>query len=473
MKVLFLTNIPSPYRVEFFNELGKHCELTVWFEARSEANRKWRIEQLGASFRFRFLSGFTLGLDKHVNVSVVAALEREPFDVYVLGGYSSPTEMLAIHWLKLRRKRFILSSDGGFVSADRWAVGKLKRYLISSADLWLSSGTNCTRYLQGYGADPERIVEYPFSSGRLDERELAPLPPEEKEALKRREGLHGAVILSVGQFIPRKGFDVLLDAFGRLSGGGVSLLLIGGGPEREKYERTVRDRGLRHVVIKDFMHKRELLRYWKVADLFALPTREDIWGLVLNEALAFGLPIVATTKAGAAFDLVREGVNGYRVPPDNPAALADRCGRLARQPELRRRFGAESRKLAERYRMERMVEKHVEALERFMSEGGDAGIGGKRRAAPPAAARAQAEDGGAAAAGMSGGVAAIDVTETSGGARKGTGGGVAARDVAEAAGDGNEGGGAPSGGVGTPGGPARSGGAGEPGRAAASGGANG
>ncbi|MBB6692853.1 glycosyltransferase family 4 protein [Cohnella xylanilytica] len=367
MKVLFLTNIPAPYRIDFFNELGKHCDLTVWFEAKNESNREWAIEGLGASFRYKFLPGFTLGLDKHVNFSVIRELNAEPFDVYILGCYSSPTEMMAIRWLKFKKKRFILNSDGGFVSEDKWLLRKLKTSLISSADLWLSSGSNCTRYLSHYGADGRRIREYPFSSVALSEGDTRPLPEGEKEELKRREGLKGTVILSVGQFIHRKGMDVLLDAFARMRNANASLLLIGGGPEREAYEARIRDERIPNVVIKDFMQKRELLVYWKLADVFAMPTRFDIWGLVLNEALAFGLPVVSTTMAGAAHDLVREGENGFLVPPEDAALLGERCERLAVDPELRQTFGAKSREIARGYTMERMVDSHLRIIGSFAS----------------------------------------------------------------------------------------------------------
>lgn len=374
MKVLFITNIPSPYRVAFFNELGKHCDLTVWFEAPNESNRSWHVDGLGRNFRFRFLKGITLGLDKHLNISVWRALHKEAFDIYVLGGYSSPTEMIAIHWLKYRRKPFILNSDGGFARNDRLFMRKLKTYLISSAQAWLSSGTQCTRYLRHYGAAADRIYEYPLASHVPDERDLLPLSAGEKALLKQANDLPGVVLLAVGQFIPRKGFDVLLRSFGRMQrerpDARISLLLIGGGPEQSRYERIVREQGIRHVTIKPFLQREALAPYWKLADIFVLPTRYDTWGLVLNEAAAFGLPIVTTEMAGAAGDLVREGGNGFIVKPDDEAALARACLQLALDERLRRRFGKQSGEIARRYSLGKMVERHVRILRAWHAETG-------------------------------------------------------------------------------------------------------
>jgi len=374
MKVLFLTNIPSPYRIDFFNELGKRCDLTVWFEARSESNRVWEIDGLGRHFQYRFLKGRTFGLDKHLNPSILRALRAEPFDVYILGCYSSPTEMIAIHWLKLHRKPFILNSDGGFAGqGENPLLRKLKTYLIASAGLWLSSGRQCTQYLLHYGAVEHRICEYPLSSTIMSDRELQPLSGGERTLLKMGERLPGVVLLAVGQFIARKGFDVLLRAFARMQREApyttCSLLLIGGGPDQPLYERIVREEGIRNVTIKGFMQREALLPYWKIADMFVLPTRYDVWGLVLNEAAAFGLPIVTTDKAGAAGDLVRDGENGFLVKPEDEQALARSCSQLAGNRGLRERFGARSRELAGLYAMDRMVERHMQILQTWHEEG--------------------------------------------------------------------------------------------------------
>lgn len=373
MKVLFLTNIPAPYRIDFFNRLGRHCELTVWFEAANEANRQWEIDGLGRHFQYKFLKGRTFGLDKHLNPSIVRELEAQPYDAYILGCYSSPTEMIAIHWLKLRRKPFILNSDGGFPGEERWLLRKLKTYLISSASLWLSSGSQCTRYLRHYGAQDDRIREYPLAAAELSAGAQAQqMTPADRAQFKAVHQLGEVTLLAVGQFIPRKGFDVLIRAFGTLQGEAgipsVSLLLVGGGPEKSRYARMIREAGIRNVTLLDFMQQSELAPYWQAADLFVLPTRYDVWGLVLNEAASFGLPIVTTSRAGAAHDLVRHGENGFVVPPDDEDALLQGCLQLVRDRGLRERFSRRSRELAALYSLDRMVDRHLHILQEWKGD---------------------------------------------------------------------------------------------------------
>jgi len=362
MNVLYLTNIPSPYRVDFFNELAGSCKLTVWFEASNEANRQWEVKLDGAGFAYKFLPGITLGLDKHVNWTVLKELRQSTFDLYVLGCYSSPTEMAVIRWLKARKRPFLLNTDGGFPGRENRLKRWLKRSLISSAAGWLSSGTNGTAYLLHYGAKSGRIWEYPFSSSAFTEEQLRPFTREEKERFKRSHGLKERVLLSVGQFIERKGFEELLAAYGSLDNGGTSLVLIGGGPLKERYERMIRDKRLRNVHLLEFMGADSLTAFYRSADVFVLPTRYDVWGLVLNEALAFGLPIVTTRGAGAAYSLVEHGVNGFVTAVGDMAGLARNCRTLLRDESLRQRFRLAALKKAEDYTVARMAERHREVF---------------------------------------------------------------------------------------------------------------
>ncbi|WP_239618848.1 glycosyltransferase family 4 protein [Cohnella mopanensis] len=368
MKVLFITNIPSPYRVEFFNELGKTCQLTVWFEAESESNRHWKVEKGEMNFSYKFLKGLTLGVDKHVNWSIIKELRASQFDVYVLGCYSSPTEMAAIQWLRSRRIPFLLNSDGGFVTQESEWKHKIKKYFISSATGWLSSGRHCTEYLIHYGANPAFIYEYPFASLSYSDAERAPMRPEKLEEFKRQERLKSKVVVSVGQFIARKGFSELLEASAPLDDGQTSLVIIGGGPLKDEYRKIIQELRLKNVVIKDYMDRAQLIDYYRVADLFVLPTHQDVWGLVINEAISFGLPIVTTTGAGAAYSLVDHGRNGFIVDTQDINGFVQKCQYLLENDAIRDGFGMESLKISDRYTIKHMAARHMERLASFLEQ---------------------------------------------------------------------------------------------------------
>ncbi len=365
MNVLFITNIPSPYRVEFFNELGKRCNLTVWFEAESEANRQWNVNKHAMSFKSLFLKGITVGMDKHVNWSIIKELKKSKFDIYIMGCYSSPTEMAAIRWLKSNRIPFLLNSDGGFVPQESKWKFRLKKYFISSASGWLSSGSQCTEYLKHYGANPEFIYEYPFSSLSYSEEERVPMSPSKLRQFKLKESLKSKVILSVGQFISRKGFSELIESFEKLDGGDTSLVIVGGGPLKEQYRKIIAELRLKNVVLKSFMSREQLIEFYKAADVFVLPTRYDVWGLVVNEAMSFGLPVIATSKTGAAYTLIENGTNGYVVDESDTDGIILRCEFLLKHEQVRREFGEASMNKSGDFTVKKMVAAHLESFETF------------------------------------------------------------------------------------------------------------
>ena len=105
------------------------------------------------------------------------------------------------------------------------------------------------------------------------------------------------------------------------------------------------------------MKKEELVRHYKAADLFVLPTREDIWGLVINEAMAYGLPVITTDRCVAGLELVEEGVNGYIIPVEDEKALAKRIEACFASDY--RAMGDKSLEKVRPYTIENMVKAHL------------------------------------------------------------------------------------------------------------------
>ena len=356
-QVLFLTNYPAPYRVRFFDRLGETMDVTVLYttptQEVTERDPKWYIAAQG---RFRWVQlsrKKTLG-----GVSVytdVVDWVRKPYGAIVVCGYSDPTFVLAMVYMRLRGIRFCMEVDGGVIRRENRAKFLLKRSLVSMAHHWLSTGEATTAYLAHYGAKKDRITTYPFSS--LEEQDLydAPADPEEKAALRRGLNIpYKQMVLTVGQFIPRKGFDVLLQAAADLEED-TGIYIVGGEATREYIQ--LRERlGLTRVHFVGFQQKEVLARYYRAADVFVLPTREDIWGLVINEAMAYGLPVITTENCVAGRELVRDGVNGYLVPVEDSQALARRVNQvLAEGPE---RMGRASLERIRPYTIENMVKAH-------------------------------------------------------------------------------------------------------------------
>lgn len=355
MKILFLTNIPSPYRVDFFNELGKNCDLTVAFEGKNATDRniKWENKD-GFNFNCIFLNGVRIKADQFICLSVIKMLKQK-WDKIVICGYSSPTTMTAIQYLKLKKIPFYIEVDGGLVKQDSWFKYKIKQYFLSSAIGWFSSGKETTKYLVHYGADKDKIIEYPFTS--LKEQDILKRVPTKQEKLNLRKELNlkeQKIILSVGQFIYRKGYDILIKAMQNIDKN-IGVYIIGDNPMQE-YLNLQQQYNLTNLHFVGFKIKEDLKKYYMSADLFVLPTREDIWGLVINEAMAMGLPIITTDKCVAGLELVENGINGYIISIENSEILAEKINKIFNEDY--KQMGRDSLNKIKNYTIENMVKTH-------------------------------------------------------------------------------------------------------------------
>lgn len=362
MKVLFITNIPAPYRVAFFNELGKSCELTVAFEGRNATDRdaNWKGDT-AKNFSEIYMRGKRVRADQFFCPEVISVI-RAGYDAIILGGYTSPTAMLAMAYLRLRRIPFYMEADGGLIRKDTPAKYWLKKALISSADYWFSSGPRTTDYLVHYGAVRDRVFQYPFTSLWKSDILTAIPAKEERSKLRQELGISDEnVVLAVGQFIHRKGYDVLLRAAAHLEN--IGIYIVGGEPTPE-YLTLCQELKLSNVHFQGFQSKASLARYYQAADMLVLPTREDIWGLVVNEAMAYGLPVVTTDKCVAGLELVEDDVNGYIVPTEDSQALATAIERTVAMGA--RKMGEASLLRIQPYTIENMAQTHIDVLENNM-----------------------------------------------------------------------------------------------------------
>lgn len=359
-RVLFISNYPSPYRVGFFDQLGKDMDVTVLLSDRKEEQKhreqRWFIESQG-HFRYAQLEKRILRAgEENLCLDVIDWLKK-PWDHIVVCGYSSPTAMLAMAWLRLHRIPFYMEIDGGLVRADSEIKFCFKKYLVTRATWWLSSGEPSTQYLVHYGADRNRTFLYPFTS--LYEADIpAHIPtPEEKEALRRELGLsQEKILLSVGRMDQGKGFDILLKALACMEE--TTELYIVGGEPTEEYTDLIGQLGLENVHFIGFRPKEELKKYYRAADGFVLPTRSDVWGLVISEAMACGLPTVTTDRCVAGLTLIKDGVNGYLVPIDDEKTLARKLDAMMAGPL--REMGRAALETIRPYTIENMAKAHVE-----------------------------------------------------------------------------------------------------------------
>lgn len=377
MKIWYITNLPAPYTVEFFNELGKMCSLKVIYERRSASDRdeKWKTDENSKSFSEFFLKGKNVGGENSVGLGLIKFFKKnckeDKPDAIIFGDYGTYSSMLGIMYLKRRHIPYVISTDGGFPNYEEPSFKtRLKRSLIGGASWWFSSGGETNNYLEYYGAQKGKITQYPFTSLRESDILDEVVGEEIKTAIRAELGMpNGRIFIGVGQFIKRKGWDVLIKAFERIRKdlGDISLYIVGG--EQELLEGLFEKEVPNGIFVVPFLTKIELYRYYKAADCFVLPTREDIWGLVVNEAMAAGLPVITTNRCNAGIELVHDGVNGYLVESDNDETL-----RIAMETVLElsgktiHDMGRMSLQFIREYTYDNMAKAYIDGLEKYISE---------------------------------------------------------------------------------------------------------
>lgn len=339
MRIALLTEIPAPYRIPLFNALAatKDVELEVLFLADKDPRRRhYPVYVSEFSFRRRVLRGFgVVGRGRWVmfNWGTKRALDAFDPDIVLLGGWNQPAFWSGLRWARRHGRPVLLwvESTARDERSGNRVLERLKRRAVAAASGFLVPGRAAREYVESLGVPANRIVVAPNAVDLSIFGQEPARPPK-----------HDCTFLYVGRLSPDKGLDVLLEAFDDVPG---TLLLAGSGPQEEELRSLANDR----VQFLGWVARESLPALYAGADCFVLPSRSEPWGMVLNEAAAAGLPLVATEATGGAYDLIEEGVNGYRVPVDDAAALAAALRRVGESPEWRVAAGQRSRELTEGY----------------------------------------------------------------------------------------------------------------------------
>lgn len=367
MKVLYLTNIPSPYMVDFLNELGKKCELTAVFERESSGVRdkswkKYRFE----SFQGIILKGKNIKVneeldDQAICPQIIRYIKKEVYDAIIVANPCTPTGIIAILYMKLRKIPFGIQSEGGFPKDGRGIKEKIKKFIMSGAKLYFSTADIGDQYFLQYGAEKKNIYRYPFTSLYRSEILSRLLTKEEKNQIKAElEIPYEKIVISVGRFIEVKGFDVFIQACSNLEGD-VGIYIIGGEPT-EEYLSLQKQLELSNLHFVGHVDKENMKKYYCAADIFVLNSRGDTWGLVINEAMSYGLPIISSDKCYAALALIEQGENGYIVPVDQINAFHEKISYLLKNDLLCKKIGEHNLEKSWDYTLEKMAEREVEIL---------------------------------------------------------------------------------------------------------------
>ena len=371
-RVAFVSPEPTPYRAPLLDLVAERPEidLTAIYAAHTVAGRTWTVEPAHEAV---FLDGprligarRVLHHDYPVTPGVFRALTHARPEVVVISGWSTFAAQAALLWSRLRHVPYVLlveSHDEGPKTGWRRTVkGRVVPPAVRSAASLLVVGSLARDSVVALGANPARVRVFANTIdveeyGRLAD-ELSARRPELREGLGLGED--DVAVLTVARLAPEKGHETLLRALA-MAGAPLHSVLVGEGPERARLDALARTLGVRATFVGE-RPREQVIEAYAAADVFALLSEREPWAVVVNEAAACGLPLVLSSRVGAARDLLRDGENGALVAAGDVDGAARALSELAGSPGRRHAAGEHSRELVRTWGYEPSVESFVEAI---------------------------------------------------------------------------------------------------------------
>lgn len=304
--------------------------------------------------------------------ALLARLESLAPDAVAIIGYDNRTVRAALGWCRSRRRGAILMFEANFHDFSRsWWKERLKRTLVSFYDSAICGGSSAARYLRKLGVADESIFYYydvvdnDFWSTNADAaRAGAP-------ALMKKWGLRRPFFLTSCRLVTKKNVSTLIaayDEYVRTAAGETwDLVIAGSGVLEAELRAQIASADLKErVYLVGYLDAHRLAELYGLASAFVLPSLQEQWGLVVNEAMAAALPVLVSSACGCAEDLVRDGETGYTFDPNRPSELTELLTRISADAVTADTLGATGRKRILEYSTRSFAENIFRASEAAM-----------------------------------------------------------------------------------------------------------
>lgn len=381
------SQVPTPKKIAIVTHNISHFEVPLYRKICSCSELELKVfytEEIGIREQFDplynrpiqwgipLLEGYSSQLLRNP-IEIIKALRSEKFDAVVVYGYAGWLKMLAILSCYLSGTPLIFRGTATLLEQRNPLKQVLKKMGLKILFRWFSAflvgGSYNREYLRHYGVTDEQMFFVPFTVDVERFARYAARLREQKENLKKRFGIYAStVILFVGTLIPKKGPHVLLSAFRIIAEDlkDVALVVAGDGILMDELKQYAYKYHLdERVIFLGFVSQKELPSIYVTSDVVVFPSLYDeTWARAVNEAMACGLPIIASRKVGATGDIVRDGINGFVVKEGDVKELADKIRLLVTDGgELRKRMGDASKEIIKGWTYEAALSNVIRAVE--------------------------------------------------------------------------------------------------------------
>ena len=340
MKIFFFTNIIAPYRIGLYNKLNEYLkgDIKFYFDRKNETNRKWSINEDDLDFNYKIKKSlFYKKVSKATNDSKLHRFIYFPFYIFSVVLRERPKIILSNEFGlrtlftlisgKLVRAKIIVLSEVTELTERNISTLKIKfrKFLSKHLDGGIAHGKQSFNYLLQLGFSKQSLTISPNSIDNSYFENLSNKISKEEARRELRLPEQKFIFLYVGQFIQRKGLDLLVSSIKKNSKEiefkNVIFVFVGG--SKQEMEKVADKNISKCIKIFNFKDTKDLSYFYKAADCFIFPTRNDVWGLVVNEAVACNLSVAVSKYAGCADDLIENNISGIVFDPLDEKSFFD------------------------------------------------------------------------------------------------------------------------------------------------------
>lgn len=365
-KIIVITSNIAPYRLKWCEELARFYDVTIAYTKDHDFERddRW-LKNSSSLCHIHKLNNKNNDIYDPLCFDVIGLIKDNPDSLIIFDGYGPKTNLLGILYCRLKKRFNIVNVDGYPTERKKSFIREMaKNFIIGKlCSNFFCSGIGAKNYVMSYGADEKKITVHNFSS--IDEKDIIskPLNKKEKNAIRKKLDMvtDKKIVLGVGRFLELKRFDDLIMAVKKAKSD-CALYIVGGKPDDRCLE-LAKDSDRVHFI--DFVLPEEVADYYKASDLFVLASDSDVWGLVLNEAMAQGLPVIASDSVVAALDLVKDNGKVFKTyDVDELSEDIDFC----LEDDVNKKMSEKSNELIRDYTIQGMVDRQRPAIDSFFEK---------------------------------------------------------------------------------------------------------
>jgi len=375
-KILLIHNTAMWYRRPFFKRLSEIYDVKFVFTHQEVSKDVYGVELFDEIDGLEDVNYKALKNHFGIAFGLIKELLKDDYDI-IVDSFLSIDAMFSFMIAKLRGKPIIFWSEVWDWEKRKTLRRKLflllSKFIVSHSDAFLVPGTRHKKYFISLGASPEKVFIMPNVSN-ISVREGDYI---NKKKLKEELDIDDKkVVLYVGRLTKQKGIEYLIKAFSKVKKerNDIVLAIVGRGKYRDELKLLSKNLNIKDsVYFMGYVENERLPPYYLLCDICVMPSitydQADAWGFIINEAMYFGKPVIATDAVGAAYDMIKNGENGYMVPEKESDVLYEAMKKIISDPKLEKKMGEESKRIIEEgFRYEHMVDGFVRAVESVLEK---------------------------------------------------------------------------------------------------------